>query len=106
MRKISATNKVKTSTGEYVSASKAAGLIVRACREAMEEQYAEYGYNFCVICGVNNSYSIIDPSHDESVKSCKENGRAEKAWDKGNIKPRCRDCHNKHDKLNIQNTKL
>lgn len=72
-----------------------------ACKEVMRRQRLEIGYNECIECGINDRFAIIDPSHDVSVAVAKETGRAELCWSKDNINPRCRDCHNMWDGLNL-----
>ncbi len=102
MKNRSSRNTHKTSTGERVASDVLDRQIRQSCREVMQEQKDEYGYNFCKDCGKNDRSDIIDPSHDISVKWCKENGLADIAAKKGNITPRCRECHTKRDKLNLQ----
>lgn len=91
-------NSYKTSNGERIKQSVIERLIKKAKEEKLKQQYDEHGYNFCEDCGISNG-TYLDCSHEESVKSCKENGRTEKAFDVDNIKIRCRFCHQKHDKL-------
>lgn len=95
-----------TSTAERVSKA----TIDRRVREAkalkLEIQRDAYGYNFCEECRRNSSGTRLDCSHEISVDECQKSGRAELAWDIINIKIRCRSCHKKHDKLNIQSSKL
>lgn len=105
MRNRSKSNTHGTSTGERIASDVLDRQIRLSCKEVMQEQKEEHGYNFCVECYVNDRYAIIDPSHDISVKWCKENGLADLAAKKGNIRPRCRKCHEKRDGLNIQWTK-
>jgi len=102
MNRNSKTNIVRTSDGRIYTSEQCDRRTRNACKAVMIKQKNEYGYNFCKACGVNDRSAIIDPSHDISVKECKENGKAELAWDVDNITPRCRDCHNKLDKLDIK----
>lgn len=89
-----------TSTGERVSKS----TIDRRVRDAKETvlgmQLSEYGYNFCFDCGKVGVR--LDCSHTVSVNDCQRNRETEKAWSLDNIKVRCRDCHSKLDKNNVQ----
>ena len=70
--------------------------------ERLKLQFEEHGWNFCEQCGSNGSGTRLDCSHDISVKKAKEEGKAELAWNVGNIVVRCRDCHNEHDGTKIQ----
>lgn len=93
-------NYYKTSTGERVAKS----TIDYRVREAKKKKIAlmldQYGYIFCEDCDVNASSGVfIDCSHEVSVDECQKTGRSELAWDiNNNIKMRCRNCHEKHDK--------
>ncbi len=89
------------SNGEKIRQSVLDNLIRKAKAQKIREQFEEYGYNFCEECGTSNG-TYLDCSHNESVKSCKENGRAEKSADVNNITIRCRNCHQEKDKLNLQ----
>lgn len=91
-------NSYKTSDGSRLKQSTIDRLITKAKGEKLREQYENHGYNFCEVCG-RSSGTYLDCSHIESVKSCKENGRTEKAFDVSNIRVLCRLCHQKHDKL-------
>ncbi|MBS9774733.1 MAG: hypothetical protein KGV59_06215 [Tenacibaculum sp.] len=73
-------------------------LIRKAKKIKVQNQFDEFGYNFCEECGISNG-TFLDCSHDISVKKCKENGKTEQAFNVGNITIRCRECHQKHDKL-------
>jgi len=91
-------NSYKTSSGERVKKS-AVDLQVRNAKKlVLDNQLLEHGYNFCVDCG-RASGVYIDCSHDISVDRCQKEGRTELAWDIRNIHPRCRECHQLHDKL-------
>lgn len=96
-------NTYKCSNGERLKQSVIDRLITKAKAQKVREQSEEHGYNFCEECGISNG-TYLDCSHNESVKSCKENGRTEKVFDTGNITMLCRKCHEKKDKLNIQFT--
>lgn len=91
-------NSYSTSDGSRLKQSVIERLIKKAKAEKVRQQFDEFGYNFCEECNISNG-TYLDCSHDESVKSCKENGRTEKAFDVENITMRCRKCHQKHDKL-------
>lgn len=95
-------NTYSTSNGERLKQSVIENLIRKAKAQKLKQQFECNDYNFCENCGVSNG-TYLDCSHNESVKSCKENGRAEKAFDVNNITILCRDCHQIKDKLNIQN---
>ena len=88
----------QTSTGERLEKSTIDYRVREAKKAVLKEQLFEFGYNFCVDCDRNASSGIpIDCAHTISVKECQESGRSELAYDKENIKPRCRTCHNKID---------
>ncbi len=93
-------NSYRCSDGSRVKESVLKVAIRKAKAEKLRQQHDEYGYNFCEECGISNG-TYLDCSHEESVKSCKENGRAEKAADVNYITIRCRKCHQKKDKLNL-----
>jgi len=95
-------NSYQTSNGERIKQSVIESLIRKAKAEKVKKQFEEHGYNFCENCKISNG-TYLDCSHNESVKSCKENGRTEKAFDVNNITILCRSCHQEKDKLNIQN---
>lgn len=95
-----------TSSGERLTRSQIETRIRNSKRELLENQILEHGYNFCEDCGRNASGTRIDCSHNISVKKCLEEGMAEIAWDKYNMKVLCRECHQKKDRLNVQWTKL
>jgi hypothetical protein len=91
-------NSYRCSDGTRLKQSVIERLIKKAKAEKLREQFDEHGYNFCEQCNISSG-TYLDCSHTESVKSCKENGRTEKAFDVDNIKIRCRKCHQIHDKL-------
>lgn len=97
-------NTYKCSDGSRLRQSVIDRLIRKAKAEKVRQQHDEHGYNFCEECGISNG-TRLDCSHNESVKSCKENGRTEKAFDVNNITIRCRKCHQKKDGLNLKFTK-
>ena len=91
-------NSYRTSNGERIKQSVIDSLIRKAKAQKLREQFEEHQYNFCENCGISSG-TYLDCSHNESVKSCKENGRTEKAFDVNNITVLCRKCHQIHDKL-------
>lgn len=91
-------NSYKTSNGERIKQSVIESLVRKAKAEKVRQQVDEHGYNFCEECN-RSSGTYLDCSHTESVKSCKENGRTEKAFDVNNLRILCRRCHQIHDKL-------
>ena len=93
-------NSYSTSNGDRIKQSVIDRLIRKAKAEKLRLQYEESGYNFCQQCGISNG-TYLDCSHNESVKSCKENGRTEKAFDVNNITILCRECHKIKDGLNL-----
>ena len=95
-------NTYKSSTGERYTQNQIDRKITEAKAKVIQNQINEYGYNFCEDCGRNASGMRLDCSHDISVKRAKEEGRTEQCWNVKNIVIRCRDCHQKHDKLNLQ----
>ena len=97
-------NSYSCSDGTRLKQSVIERMVVKAKKEKLRQQYDEHGYNFCEECGISNG-TYLDCSHNESVKSCKENGRTEKAFDVNNITIRCRECHQKKDKLNLMFSK-
>lgn len=94
-------NTYKTSTGERLKKSVIDSLVKKAKKEKLKQQFEEFGFNFCEDCHISGGV-FLDCSHDISVKECQESGQAEKAFDVENIKIRCRSCHQKKDKLNVQ----
>ncbi|CAL2077474.1 conserved protein of unknown function [Tenacibaculum sp. 190524A02b] len=94
-------NTYSTSDGTRLKQSVIERLIRKAKGEKLRQQFDDKGYNFCEECGVSNG-TFLDCSHDESVKSCKENGRVEKAFDVNNITIRCRECHQEKDGTNLK----
>ena len=97
-------NSYKCSDGSRIKQSVLDRLITKAKAEKIRQQFDDKGYNHCEDCGVSGG-TYLDCSHDESVKSCKENGRAEKAFDVNNITIRCRKCHQEKDGLNLNFTR-
>ena len=88
-----------TSTGERVTQGQIESRMRTAKENVLKAQFDEYNYNFCVECGKNSNGTRLDMSHDISIKSAKEQGKTELCWDENNIKVRCRECHQKLDKL-------
>ena len=91
-------NHYYTSDGNRVSKSAIDSKIRAAKKIVIDEQKYEHGYNFCVECGRSTGI-YLDCSHTISVDHAQKTRRTELAWDINNIKMRCRDCHQKHDKL-------
>lgn len=102
MRRISKINTYSDSFGNRWTSQQLDSKIRKACRERMEELRLELGVLRCWDCGINERHAVITPSHDISVKYCKENGCVELAYCQNNITPRCLECHRKYDKLNVQ----
>ncbi len=98
MRMMSNRNTYSTSTGERLTRTQIEWKIRKAKEQVLRKQREVYGYNFCSVC-MRNDCVPIDCSHDISVKTCLEQGKAELAWDVNNIKPTGRRCHNIKDKL-------
>ena len=61
----------------------------------------EHGYYFCEDCKVSSGV-IIDLSHEISIANCKKFGTVEIAYAVDNLRLRCRDCHRKHDGLDLK----
>lgn len=99
-------NYFKTSTGKRVSKATIDRKVRAAKAVKLDMQKHAYGFNFCEDCKRNGSGTRLDCSHEISVDECQKSGRVELAWSVYNIKIRCRECHQKHDKLNIQSPKL
>ena len=99
-------NTYSTSTGERLTQSQLDSRIRKAKAELLENQFNDFGYNFCEECGRNANNTRLDCSHDISVKKAKENGQAELCYKVGNMTVLCRDCHQKKDKLNLHFTKI
>ena len=95
-------NTYRTSSGDRVTKKYIDYKVREAKKEVLSDQIEEYGYNFCVECGVNSNNEIIDCSHDISVDECQKSGRSELAWDKSYIKPTCRKHHQIKDKTNLK----
>lgn len=101
MDKYSKTNTYRASDGTRYTSAQIDQKLRGACRSRMEQERLIHGIITCYDCGINERHAKIDPSHDISVKECKEGGYVEKAWDVTLITPRCRDCHNLYDKLTL-----
>ena len=91
-------NYYRTSEGIRISKAKIDAEVRKAKARKLAMQIDEHGYNFCEECGRSGGVRL-DCSHDESVKSCQENGRSEKAFDVKNLSILCRNCHQQKDKL-------
>ena len=90
-------NHYYTSDGERVSKSVIDKRVRDAKSNALSEQFWEFGYNFCVDC-LRSSGVYLDCSHTISVDEAQKSRRTELAYDKNNIKVRCRECHQDHDR--------
>lgn len=89
-------NSYKLSNGDYIKKSVIDARIRKAKEQLINNQLEEFNYNFCEHCK-RSSGVRLECSHIESVKSCQENGRSEKAYDVSNLEVLCRDCHIKHE---------
>ena len=87
----------KTSTGERISFEDCKARISEAKQIKLDTFYSEHGYYFCEEC--LTSQGRIDCSHTIGVGKAKQDGRTELCWSVDNIKLRCRNCHQKHDRL-------
>lgn len=102
LKQVSKTNSYTCSDGTKVTKREIERKVRETKKMILQVQLDEFGYNFCVDCGINaNSMIPIDCSHTISVDECQKSRRAELAWDESNVKPRCRRCHNKIDKNDI-----
>ena len=90
-------NHYYTSEDERVSKSVIDARVRKAKSNALSEQFWEFGYNFCVDC-LRSTGMYLDCSHTISVDEAQKTRRVELAYDKDNIKVRCRTCHIQHDK--------
>jgi len=88
-------NHYYTSDEERIAKSVIDSKTRQAKSNALDIQFWEYGYNFCVNC--KTSRGRLDCSHTISVDEAQKTRRAELAWDVENIKVRCRECHIRHD---------
>lgn len=96
-------NHYSNSTGERIAKSVIDRRVTEAKRQKVERMIDEHGYVFCEECGRNSSCGMpLDCSHNISVDECQKTGRAELAYDVGNIKIRCRRCHQKYDHTKLQ----
>ena len=89
-------NHYYTSEEERISKSVIDARTKEAKKNALSEQFWEYGYNFCVDC-LRSAGVYLDCSHTISVDEAQKTRRSELAYDKDNIKVRCRTCHIQHD---------
>lgn len=93
-------NTYMMSTGDRVSKTTIDYKVREAKKKLLSNQLLDFGYNFCVNC--NKSSSVyLDCAHDISVKECQESGKSELAWCVGNMKVKCRECHQKQDGLSL-----
>lgn len=95
-------NTYKDSNGNRHPQARIDRKIATAKQMKLEQMRFEYGYVFCEECGVNESAGPLDCSHDISIKEAKESSRTELCWTISNLMIRCRPCHQKKDKLNLQ----
>lgn len=86
-----------TSSGERVAKS----VIDSRVRKAKAKKVASMDYPHCEECGISSG-TRFDCSHAISVKKCQENRQVELAWDVNNIRMLCRECHKKHDGLDLR----
>lgn len=91
-----------TSTGERYTTRQIEDKIRVAKAERLQLQFDEHSYNFCESCGSNGNGTRLDCSHEISVGKAKAEGRAEIAWNVGNIVIRCRPCHSRYDNNDTQ----
>lgn len=109
MRQISKRNKYYDSDGNSYSQSQLNRKISEAKAMKVDQMRLDYGFVFCEEenCGKNeNAGEPLDCSHEISVQQAKNERCIELCWDwQNNIKIRCRTCHKKKDKLNLQWTK-
>ena len=89
-------NHYHTSDGERIAKSKIDKLVSNAKKMLIDEQFFEYGYNFCEECEVSSGV-YLDCSHTISVDEAQKTRRSELAWDVNNLRVLCRYCHLKHD---------
>jgi hypothetical protein len=95
-------NSYKCSNGDKISKKNIDKKVFEAKKNTLKQQKEEYGYNFCEDCKNNGTNTFLDCSHTISVDKCQKEGKSELTWDLNNIKIRCRECHQKLDKTNIQ----
>lgn len=98
-------NSYKMSSGERVTKTEIDKQVHKAKQRKIDGMMDEHGYIFCEECGVNSSVMPIDCSHNKSVYECQKDGESEQAWNVSNITMRCRKCHQRLDKLDIQSSK-
>ena len=89
-------NYYRTSTGDKISKTAIDAKVKVAKQSALDEQFDEYGYNFCIEC-LQSGGVYLDCSHTISVNEAQKSGRSELAYDPNNIRVRCRACHIQHD---------
>lgn len=103
-------NYYKCSDGSRISKAEIDKKTKQAKIDIIHYQKDWYSYNFCEDCkefGVPETADtmelmILDCSHEKSVDWCQKNGCCELAWDRENIRIRCRYHHRKHDKLDLK----
>jgi len=89
------------SNGERVEQSVIDQRTRKAKAKKLQKFLNQHGYYFCEDCERSDS-KPIDCSHEISVQEAKNTGKTELCWDVDNIKLRCRKCHQKLDKLDVQ----
>lgn len=86
----------RLSNGDFIKKSVIDARVRKAKEQKVNSQLEEFGYSFCESCGISSG-TYLDCSHTESVKSCQENGRSEKAYSVDNLRILCRTCHSEYD---------
>lgn len=94
-------NHYRTSIGDRVSKATIDRNVRLAKRKRLQLQIDYFEFNFCEQCK-RSSDVYLDCAHIESVDSCQKTHCSEKAWDTKNINVLCRECHQKHDKLQLK----
>lgn len=103
-------NTYRCSDGTKVSKTTIDRNVRKAKEEVIQDQLNEHGFNFCEDCAENGypenaddmELRILDCSHNISVDECQKTGRSELAWDKNNMRIRCRFHHRQKDKTNLK----
>ena len=94
-------NSYRLSNGEYIKKSVIDARVRMAKCDKLNIQLVNEGFNSCEDCGQSTG-TYLDCAHIESVKSCQENGRSEKAYDVDNIRILCRKHHQEYDGLDLK----
>ena len=95
------THKDKYSQKSYTSAQ-IESKNAKAKKRLRKIQIETHGYEYCMDCGKNKNDTYLDVSHQKSKDWCIKNSEIELIWDVNNMRIRCRECHKKYDKLNLQ----